>query len=102
MSILKDVLIEEYWRASDIASAIKDELSSLPKGSLQVKRRGDRQYYHLQRREGSRVVSQYIRLENVDDVKKQLARRHVLETALEERMEDLEMIKRALKGVPER
>ena len=51
MSVLDDVLKEEYNRSKKIIKLIEDELNSLPKGYISKKKINGKVYYYLQKRE---------------------------------------------------
>ena len=84
MSILLGVLNEEYERSCRIIDSLKAEIDSLPRGYISRKKINGKEYCYIQYREGGKVKSRYIRPEQVDEVKKQIARRKSLEKQLRE------------------
>ena len=69
MSVLEEVLLEEYDRSMRIINAIKAEQQTLPRGSVQKKLIGGKEYYYLQYRDGSKVRSNYIKECDIDDIR---------------------------------
>ena len=96
MSILEEVLLEEYDRSLRISRSIEEALAVLPKGYVRERVVNGRCYYYLQRREGSRVLSEYVPAARADDVKAQVGRRKELEQALREQARTRRQIERAL------
>lgn len=96
MSILLDVLNEEYERSCRIIDSLKAKIDSLPRGYISVKRINGKEYCYIQYREGRKVKSRYIRPEQVDEVKKQIAKRKSLEKELRERKLDRDSLKKVL------
>lgn len=101
MSILEEVLIEEYQRSLRTSAALRNAIASLPKGSVQMKRIKGREYPYLQWREGKKVCSAYIHKEDLENVRRAVEQRKGHEKALKEQEESRRMIVRALGRVPE-
>ena len=55
MSILEEVLMEEYDRSLRISRAIEAENALLPRGSVRKRMINGRPYFYLQYRDGTRV-----------------------------------------------
>jgi hypothetical protein len=61
MSVIQDIISEEYQRLSSLEKRFKSRLSHLPKGVLSIKERGSKKYAYLSFRDlRGKVVSQYI------------------------------------------
>lgn len=60
MSYLKSVLQEEYDRLRALAEKYNNEISLLPRGSISVKKRNQREYLYLAYRQEGKVKFQYI------------------------------------------
>lgn len=96
MSVLEDVLEEEYERSVRLSRLMEQELATLPKGSVRTRVIRGRKYYYLNHREGDKVVSDYLPASRVDDVRIQVARRRELKAALKEQERSRKQIERAL------
>ena len=101
MTILLDVLKEEYSRSLRFQSSILKELSTLPKGYISVKKINGKERYYLQVREGIRVKSKYISSTQINELRNQIERRNELQNDLKDVISDLNRLKKALgKDVP--
>jgi len=75
MSILSEILNEEYERLNKTIASYEAMAADLPKGSIRKKMIGGRQYDYLQWREKDRVRSRYIKPEDVASLSEQVERR---------------------------
>ena len=85
MSILRDILKEEYDRLSALREKYSNELQCLPKGSISAKKRNNKNYYYLAYRVGNKVKFKYVGKENSDSLKAlkvELSKRKELEIKL--------------------
>ena len=96
MSILEDVLIEEYNRCERIKQLYLENIESLPKGCLSQKKISGKIYMYLQHREGAKIVSQYVPYEQVEEVRKQIERRRRLQKGIRECEADQKKIRKAI------
>lgn len=96
MSVLEDILEEEYERSARLIRLMEEEIASLPKGSVRTRRIGSRDYYYLNYREGDKVRSDYIQISAVEEVRGKIARRKELQAALKEQRTSQRQIERAL------
>ena len=101
MSVLEDVLREEYARSLRLSHLMEKELALLPKGSVRVRMIRGREYYYLNHREGDRVLSDYIPASEVEAIRAKVARRRELKAALKEQERSRRQIERALGGRPD-
>ena len=70
MSILEGVLREELERIQRNIASYESLLSSLPKGYLFEQQIGGRTYCYRKRREGARIVSEYVGPSGSQEAKK--------------------------------
>jgi hypothetical protein len=96
MSVLEEVLAEEYGRSLRMTRALEKELSTLPKGYVRARTIRGRTYYYLQRRDGDRVRSDYVRREDAERVMALVDRRREIAAALKEQERTRRQIERAL------
>lgn len=96
MTIIEEVLLEEYQRTLRIKNALLAEIEQLPKGSLQKKKIKGKEYCYLQYREGDSVKSQYVREPMVGIFQEQINKRRDNLSALKELEKTLLQIERAL------
>ena len=60
MSVLSGVLLEEKQRNLDMQESYVAEIKKLPKGSIRIKKRGNKEYCYLKYRERDKVITKYI------------------------------------------
>lgn len=101
MSVLEDVLEEEHARSLRLSRLMEEELAGLPRGSVRVRMVRGREYYYLTHREGRHVLTDYVRADEVDALRSQLARRKELEAALKEQARSRRQMEKALGRRPE-
>lgn len=101
MSVLEEMLEEEYGRSLRLSRHIEIELATLPKGSVRVREIRGREYYYLNHREGNKVKSDYIPASEIDSVQHKIARRKELKAALREQEHSRKQIERALGRRPD-
>ena len=75
MSILSEILNEEYERLNRTIASYEAMVADLPKGSIREKQIGGRRYKYLQWRENKHVRSKYIKPQDVDSLSELIERR---------------------------
>lgn len=96
MAILDEVLNEERERLQRIHAAMLRELEFLPKGYISKKTIHGKQYSYLQKREGSKIVSQMIPCQNVAEMEQKIARRRQLQASIREVEASIQKIERVI------
>lgn len=96
MTVLEEVLEEEYDRSIRLSGHVKEELATLPKGSVRTRNIKGHEYYYLNYRDGDKVRSDYIPADQVDEVRQKVERRKQLKAVLKEQEQTRKQIKRAL------
>lgn len=96
MTVLQEVLLEEYDRILRTEKMIVKELDGLPNGYISRKKIRGREYCYLQWRDGGKVRSLYIKPSEVDEYEKKIALRKKDQQALKELAESKRMLARAL------
>ena len=96
MSIIDEVLLEEYERSIRISRALENENRNLPKGSIQKKRINNNEYYYLMFRDQGKVISQYVAETDVDKLARQIALRKENQKLLKEQEQSRKKIIQAL------
>ena len=87
---------QEKKRIEYMLTKYKEEIDSLPKGSLSEKAVGERVYYYLKYRDGKRVVSQYISKSQIDEIRQQLEKRKHIEAMIKSLQEELAIANKVL------
>lgn len=97
MSVLMNILKEEYDRSKRIVKSIDKELLRLPIGYISKKRIGGHIYYYIQFKENGKIKSQYINKNDAIEYAKKVLRRRELLKNKKELLLDQKKIERVLK-----
>ncbi len=97
MSILDHVLQEEYERSERIKKAMEEELSHLQKGYISKKRISSKDYFYLQKREGSKIIGKYIAPEDLPNIIKEVEKRRQLEKSIKDLERNMKKLRRVTK-----
>ena len=97
MTILDEVLIEEYDRCERIKKMYLNKIAVLPKGYLSQQKSKNKIYFYLKYQENGKVFRQRILDENVEALQKQIADRHRLQQGIQRCEIDQKKIRAALK-----
>lgn len=100
MSVLEDVLKEEYARSCRLLGLMEQEICHLPKGSIRMRNIKGHEYCYLNYRVGNKVKSDYIPAAEVEELRAKIERRKALAAAIREQKQSQKQIIRALGRVP--
>jgi hypothetical protein len=101
MSIIFGVLEEERGRLIGAIKLYAGKVESLPRGSLSVKKRGNREYAYLAFREDGSVHFEYVApipSRKFDEVVLKVKERNILVTSIRQMKKDLRIIERTLRN----
>lgn len=96
LSVIEEVLLEEYRRSIRIKEGIETEQKELPKGSLQKKNIHGSDCYYLQYREGDKVKSSYVPASEVETVREQVNRRRENKLRIRNLEQTIKQLEKAL------
>lgn len=99
MRVLFEVFDEEWKRLEDRTRRYQQELATLPKGSISLKKRRGRQYAYLNYRMKQAVISEYLgeaRTKVVKDYREKIDLRRKLEKGLREMRADMKALEKVL------
>ena len=97
MSILNDIMKEEYERMNRLIPRIEAEIKELPKGYISEKKIKGGTYYYLQYRENKKMKSVYLKQKDVEAYRTLVAHRKELEKKLKELQQEQKKLERILK-----
>lgn len=97
MSVLDEVLKEEYSRLVRMKDRMQAEYLELPKGYISRKKINGYECYYLQYRDGEKIVSHYIKPDEFDDLQAAISRRKSLKESLRNIDVEMKKIERAMK-----
>lgn len=100
MSVLEEVLEEEYFRSYRLLERMGDEFTRLPKGAIRARRIKGHEYFYLTYRDGDKVRTDYVPVREVEELRKKIERRKVLAVAMREQRQSQKQIVKALGRVP--
>lgn len=100
VSVLEDVLEEEYARSRRLLNLMEQEICLLPKGSIRMRNIKGHEYCYLNYRVGDKVKSDYVPAKEVDVLRAKIERRRALAAAIREQKQSQKQIIRALGRVP--
>jgi len=98
-NIVRDTLVEELDRNERARRAYESEIDKLPRGSVTIRKRGNKTYCYLKFREGSRTVTAYVGAADLveEDLCAQVAQRKELESVVKRLRHEEQFIKKALR-----
>lgn len=96
MSTLSEIINQYKKQLLDLKDRYCSQISSLPKGTLTVKKLGGGEYWYLKYREGKKIITKYIGKisDSVIEIEKQIALRKTLEKMLKELEAELALIRK--------
>ena len=98
MNLIINTVLQEKRRIDYMLRKYQDSLARLPKGTLSEKTVNGSTYYYLKYRDGKKVISQYIRKQDVDTLRQQIEKRRHIETMIRSLQEEQELAARILEG----
>lgn len=100
MSVMRDVIKEEYNRLNSLLDMYDRKISECVRGSFSVKKRGSHSYYYLAYREDNRVKFVYVGKEDsppVKEIAEQIEKRQRYEKMRKKSKKNLEEVRRLLR-----
>ena len=96
MNMLKNTVMQERDRIEYMLNEYKRKLEGLPKGTLSAKHVGTKTYYYLKYRVGKKVVSDYVKKEEVPALSEKLEHKKHIKTMIRFLKDELAMADRLL------
>lgn len=100
MSVIQDVIKEEYNRLNSLMDVYDRKISECVKGSLSVKKRSGHSYYYLAYREEKKVKFIYVGKEgspSVKDIAEKIEKRHRYEKMRKKSKKNLDEVRKLLR-----
>jgi hypothetical protein len=101
MGTIFNVMKEEYERLTEAEHVYRKNIAKMPKGSLRKKHLRHKDYLYLARRDGSKVVYDYVgnaQSDKAKEVTELVNKRKRFEALLKEIKETLKDVKKVLRG----
>jgi len=101
MSYFVNTILLEINRMSALRDVYENQLTNLPKGSVQIKDRNGKIYYYLVYRNNGRVISEYAGNDEavIAELKEQLERRKCISNLLKRINSELSLMNKAMETV---
>ena len=96
MTLIAETVQNEKRRIEFMLDKYEKRLAKLPKGTIFERKSGDKVYYYLKYRDGKKVVSQYIPLDDYEKIQGEISERKHIEKMLKSLREELKFANRAL------
>ena len=96
VSILNQILSEEYERICRRIRVTEKNIEELPKGYISKKIIKGKSYMYYQWRDGKKVKSKYLKSEELESMKKKIEYRKELEIQLKHAFENKKKLKKVL------
>ena len=96
MTLIAETVQKEKKRIEYMIGEYESRLEKLPKGSLTKTKNGNKVYYYLKFREGKKVISQYVPLDDYEDVNNRILERKHIEKMIKTLKEELKFANKAL------
>lgn len=100
MTVMEVVFREEFDRLQRMKKAMLRDYNELPKGYISTKKINGRTYYYLQKREGNRIKSRYIKSDELETLQHQMKIKAQLKESLKDIEYNLKLLRRVLKDEP--
>jgi len=100
MSIVKDIIKEEYDRLISLLNDYNEDINKLPKGSISEKKIKNNFYYYLAYRKKDRVIFEYLGKKNSDkyiEIKKGLSERRKIKSEIDKIKQNIKEIEKYIK-----
>lgn len=98
MNLILYTIKQEKRRIEYMIQKYQEELSSLPKGVISIKKVGEKTYYYLKYRDGKKVISQYVRKGEIEGVCALVEKRQHIEAMMKSLQEEKAIADKALEG----
>jgi len=99
MTILDEMLAEEYERLERGILLLREEIETLPKGYISEKKIGRGVYFYLQNRDQKKIVSRHLKKEEVETYRDLIQKRKSLAHKVKELQAEQHKIRAALRKV---
>ena len=99
MNLIVHTLLQEKSRIDYMIAEYEKQIEDLPKGTISQKVSGKNIYYYLKYRNGKKIVSQYIKKDELEIVHNQIERRRHIEGMLKSLQAERVIANKALEGM---
>lgn len=98
MNLIISTMLLEKQRIDYMLAKYQEVLAELPKGTISEKQVKDNIYYYLKYREGKKIISKYVRKQEIEKLKEQLDKRRHIEAMIKSLLEEQKLANKVLEG----
>ena len=98
LNLILSTILQERERIDRMLAKYREELETLPKGTISEKKAGQSTYFYLKYRDRKRVISKYVPQKDVETVREQVEKRRHIETMIRSLQEERAIAEKALEG----
>lgn len=98
MNLIISTVLLEKQRIDYMLAKYQEVLAELPKGTISEKQVKDNIYYYLKYREGKKIISKYVRKQEIEKLKEQLDKRRHIEAMIKSLLEEQKLANKVLEG----
>lgn len=98
MNLIISTVLQEKQRIDYMLAKYQEVLAELPKGTISEKQVKDNIYYYLKYREGKKIISKYVRKQEIEKLKEQLDKRRHIEAMIKSLLEEQKLANKVLEG----
>lgn len=98
MNLIISTMLLEKQRIDYMLAKYQEVLDELPKGTISEKQVKDNIYYYLKYREGKKIISKYVRKQEIEKLKEQLDKRRHIEAMIKSLLEEQKLANKVLEG----
>ncbi len=101
LSLLKEIITEEFHRNLLMQRQYEVEIKKLPKGTIVIKKVGNNEYAYLKYRNGRKTITDYIGRDQdeIRELKKQIQKRRHFERMLSELKKEVRFVEKITGGI---
>lgn len=98
MNLIISTVLQEKQRIDYMLAKYQEVLAELPKGTISEKQVKDNIYYYLKYRDGKKIISKYVRKQEIEKLKEQLDKRRHIEAMIKSLLEEQKLANKVLEG----
>lgn len=99
MNMILSTVLQEKQRTDYMLARYQETLSELPKGTISEKMIKGNTYYYLKYRDGKKVISKYVRKDDIKEVPEQVDKRRHIEAIIKSLTEEQRLAAKILKQI---
>ena len=99
MNLVIKTVIDEKKRIEIMIEKYNSLLNEFPKGNIYERNIGGKTYFYLKYRDKDKIVSKYVSLNNIENVRKKIDKRKHIELMIDSLNDELVIVNKMLGGI---